>query len=368
MLRRVTVNHALMQAFRFDLTLIIKEPPCKNKEAVFLVVNLSTEGAYNGFRMLVLENEEMRVTILPEYGAKIFQLIVKKANRDLLYHNPRVEIRAPVYGVNVDNWWHGGIDECIPTGQPCKYKGEEYPSLGEVWSLPWSYEIEKDTAQEASLHFARDAVIAPFRVERWVTLKANSSILEMRHKVTNVGYSHFEFLWGIHPGLAITPTSRIDIPSSKVLIDESCPNNRLGANGSFYSWPNAKTSTGEMVDMRFVQPPESQTLDMHFATGFNEGWLALTDTSTKVGFGFVFPKDVFKCIWLWLVYGGWRGLYCAAIEAWTGYPGRLDVAVKNGASASLGAQQSLQCETRVIGYTGLSRVDRIAPDGKVEGA
>ena len=333
-----------------------------------LAVNLSSDWAYKGFRTLVLENENIRLTILPEYGAKIFQFILKKVDRDLLYHNPRVEIRPPIYGVNVDNWWHGGIDECIPTGQRCMYQGEEYPSLGEVWSLPWSYEIGKDTADEITIHLSRNTLIAPLRVERWITLRTNSSIVEMRHKITNVGYSNFEFLWGIHPGLAITSTSRIDIPSSKVIIDESAPNNRLGTNGSHYTWPYAKTQSGQQVDMRIVQPPESMTVDMHFATGFNEGWLALTDTSTKVGFGFAFPKDVFKCIWLWLVYGGWRGLYCAAIEAWTGYPGRLDLAVKNGTNASLRAGSSLNCETRLVGYAGLSRVDRISPNGMVEGS
>jgi galactose mutarotase-like enzyme len=339
-----------------------------NARAFLLTVNLSLDGSYKGFRTLVLENDEIRLSVLPDYGAKIFQFIVKKADRDLLYHNPRVEIRAPVYGVNVDNWWHGGIDECIPTGQPCKYKGEEYPSLGEVWPLPWSYEIEKDAGNEVTVHLSRNAVIAPLRVERWVTLRGHGSVVEMRHKITNVGYGDFEFLWGIHPGLALTPSSRIDIPTSKVLIDESSPNNRLGAQGSYYTWPNAKTKTGEVVDMRIVQPPESKTVDMHFATSFNEGWLALTDTSAKVGFGFAFPKEVFKCIWLWLVYGGWRGLYCAAVEAWTGYPGRLDLAVENGSAASLQAGRSLSCETRLVGYTGLSKVDRVTPEGRVQGS
>lgn len=331
-------------------------------------MSFSSDWAYRGMRTLVLENDEIRATVLPEYGAKIFQFIAKKTNHDLLYHNPRVEIRTPVYGVNVDNWWHGGIDECIPTGQASTYKGEAYPYLGEVWSLPWSYEIEKDNAEEVRVHLFRNTVISPLRVDRWVTLRAHGSILEMRHKVTNLGYTDVEFLWGIHPGLAINSSSRIDIPASKVLIDESSPNNRLGAPGSYYNWPYAKAQNGQEVDMRIVAPPESKTVDMHFATELTDGWLALTDTSANVGFGLAFPKEVFKSIWLWLVYGGWRGLYCAAIEAWTGYPGRLDLAVKNGTCTALRAGKELTCETRLIAYTGLSEVDRIAADGSVTGS
>jgi hypothetical protein len=340
----------------------------ENESCLILTVRLSSDWSYKGFRTLILENEDIRVTILPDYGAKILEFIVKKADRDLLYHNPRVEIRPPVYGVNVDNWWHGGIDECIPTGQPCNYRGEDYPVLGEVWSLPWNYQVEKNDEQVATVHLSRSTVIAPFHIERWMTLRAHSPVLEMKHKITNLGYSDFEFLWGIHPGIAINPASRIDIPHSKVLIDESSPNNRLGAPGSYYTWPNAKTQTGQEVDMRRVQPPESKTIDMHFATGFDEGWLAVTDSGAKVGFGFAFPKEVFRCIWLWLVYGGWRGLYCAAVEAWTGYPGRLDLAVKNGTCAQLGAGKSLNCETRLVGYTGLTKVDRVTSEGRVEGS
>lgn len=333
-----------------------------------LGVTISTDWAYKGMRSLILENDDLRATVLVDYGAKIFEFRLKKADRDLLYHNPRVEIRRPVYGVNVDNWWHGGIDECFPTGQPSVYRGEEYPYLGEVWSLPWDFKIEKNSSEEVSVHLWRPTIIAPFLVERWMTLKDHGSVVKMRHKISNLGYADFQFLWGIHPGLAINSSSRIDIPRSKVTIDESSPNNRLGSRGDSYHWPYAKTAEGRTVDMRMVLPPESKTVDMHYATDLADGWLAVTDTSAKVGFGMTFPKDIFRCIWLWLVYGGWRGLYCVAVEAWTGYPGKLQDAVKKGEHSSLKAGQSLSCETSLVGYTSFSGVDRIEPDGEVEGS
>ena len=90
------------------------------------------------------------------------------------------------------------------------------------------------------------------------------------------------------------------------------------SHGDPYQWPYAKTAEGETVNMRNVASPESRTWDLHYGTEFAEGWLAVTDTSRKVGFGMVFPKDIFRCIWLWLVYGGWREHYCVAVEAWTG--------------------------------------------------
>jgi hypothetical protein len=74
--------------------------------------DISFDWSYRGFQACTLENEILRVTVLPQVGAKIHQMIFKPADRDLLYHHPRVEVRQPVFGGNVDNWWTGGIDEC----------------------------------------------------------------------------------------------------------------------------------------------------------------------------------------------------------------------------------------------------------------
>lgn len=332
-----------------------------------MTCRVSTDWNYSGFDAITMENDKVRTTILPGYGAKVFQFVLKETGKDMLYHNPRVEVRQPVFGVNADNWWHGGIDECIPTGAPCRYKGEDYPYLGEVWSLPWNYAVEKESADESSVHLWRQTVILPLLVERWVTLKDGLSILENRHRITNVGTDDVDFIWGVHPGIAISETSRIDIPQSEVLIDESSPNDRLGPKGTTYSWPYAKTREGERVDMRRVGARRDRTVDMHYAIGFKEGWLSVTETSNGTGIGLVFPTSIFKAIWLWLVYGGWRGLYCAAVEAWTGYPSALDQAVKAGEYSVLRADKTLECETKVVGYSKFRSVTRIRDNGIVEG-
>jgi len=82
---------------------------------------VSSEWTYNGLQALILENELLKASILVDFGAKIFEFIYKPTDRDFMYHHPRVEIRTPVYGVNVDNWWLGGIDEAIPIPRLAKY-------------------------------------------------------------------------------------------------------------------------------------------------------------------------------------------------------------------------------------------------------
>jgi len=315
--------------------------------------------SYRGFNTIIMENENLRLSILVDYGAKVFELIDKSISHDFLYHNPRVEPRVPVYGVNVDNWWCGGIDEAIPTGHPCYYKGENYPYLGEVWSLPWNYKIEKDETDEVVVHLWRTTVIAPLRVDRWITLKQNKRIVYMHHKITNIGYSKQEFIWGIHPSFYIEPGYRIELPAGNVMVHESLPNDRLGSKGTKYVWPYAVDKNGNKVDMREVPPPTVQTSDLHYAIQLKEGWFALIDPKNRRAIGMCFPKEIFKAVWLWLVYGGWRGLYCAAIEPWTGYPARLDEAVREGVYSELSPNESLECDTRIVIFHKFSDIEEI---------
>ncbi len=118
--------------------------------------------------------------------------------------------------------------------------------------------------------------------------------------------------------------------------------------------------------MRTVLSREAGIEEYHYATKLTDGWLALTDTAAKEGFGLVFPKDVFKVIWLWASYGGFRQWHRTALEPWTGYPDKLDEAVKEGVFARLSGRESLECQVKMLSFTGLSRIHRITPQGEVE--
>ncbi len=332
-----------------------------------MACTITDEWSYRGFKTVILENELIRVTVLPDLGAKIYEFVYKPSDNDFMFHHPRVECRTPVFDVNVDNWWTGGMDEAIPTGHPCNYRGENYPFLGEAWSLCWYYQIQENNGSEVCLYLRRPLIISPLVVERWIILKEGEMSLNFRHRITNSGITPFEFLWGLHPGFNITPDYRIDLPAVEVQIEESLPDNRLGKPGAHYTWPFALDKGGNQVDMRVVPPPSSGTMDFHYVTGLKEGWLALTDTKKKEGIALVFQKEIFTSIWLWLVYSGWRNIYVAAIEAWTGYPAKLSDAVDHGKYSSLNPGEILECETKLMVIKGFKEIKSIDFEGKVIG-
>jgi hypothetical protein len=80
-----------------------------------------------------------------------------------------------------------------------------------------------------------------------------------------------------------------------------------------------------------------------------------------------FDRSIFPVAWLWGVYGGWRGIYAVALEAWTAQPARLDEVIAAGRERVLNPGESLETELRFIAYEGIASVTDITPDGVVRG-
>ena len=84
------------------------------------------------------------------------------------------------------------------------------------------------------------------------------------------------------------------------------------------------------------------------------------------GSGWCFDHELFPVVWLWLVYGGWRGYYHAIAEPWTGYPSPLAEAVAAGRARVLDAGEVLETEVAAVIYEGVDSVSRLQADGRVE--
>ena len=50
-------------------------------------------GRVDAFEAISLENDALRVMVIPELGAHVTELTDRVADRDLLWHNPRTTLR-----------------------------------------------------------------------------------------------------------------------------------------------------------------------------------------------------------------------------------------------------------------------------------
>jgi hypothetical protein len=72
------------------------------------------KGGLGSLTTLDLENRWLKVRVLPDIGAKIYDLVWK---------------------ADFDNYWCGGWDDAFPTCDECVFREQRYPSLGELRSL-----------------------------------------------------------------------------------------------------------------------------------------------------------------------------------------------------------------------------------------
>lgn len=326
-----------------------------------MVVRLDSRWQYNGLRALVLDNPALQVVIFPEVGAKVYSIIHKPSDTNLLWHHPRNMPRQIPYGSLFDDTWCGGWDEILPSTEACEYRGEKLPDMGELWALPWDWHDVDTDDGSACVYTGVSAAILPLRYERWLRLDADQPVIHLRYRITNVGLTPLEMIWGIHPMLNISPDHRIDLPPAKCIVGRSS-GPTLGEMAQHYDWPVLPTPQGN-VDVSRIQPYETNVFGGHYATELQGHWFALTDTTKELGIGMAYPGDVFRALWLWQVYGGWRGLYHLAIEPWVGYPVRLDQAIAAGRYRTLQPGQPLEYEAAMVVYSGLKSVSGIEQRG-----
>ncbi len=330
-----------------------------------MTARVSGGWAYRGLDAVVLENAVIKVTVLPELGGHVMELVDKALDRNLLWANPRTTPRRAPYGAHFDDWWSGGWDEIFPTGDRALLHDELLPYMGETWSVPCDVRCGADDGA-AWVETVGHATIAPACVERTLRLDGDAPVLRARYRITNLDVRPLPFLWGIHPSFAVTAGHRIDIPGSSMLVGVSS-DPLMGELGATYPWPEQPVVRGgvreAIRDVRAVLPPEAAVFGGHWATNLADGWLALTDTSSGRGVAIVFPRDVFPHAWLWQVYGGWRGHHHLCLEPWTGYPMQLEEAAAAGRARVLEPGESLEAEVAFVLFDGPEGVRSVEAEG-----
>jgi hypothetical protein len=328
-----------------------------------------TRTSVDGLDVVVLENDALRVTVLPAIGAHVSELVDKAGGRDLLWHNPRTLPRPAPYGAYFDDWWSGGWDEIFPSGDSGLLHGERLPYMGEMWCVPWTAEIAsgRDAASgldAASVTTTGFGTIAPVRVERTLTLRDDEPVLTARYRITSLDVRPLPYTWGIHPVFAVTPDHRIDVPADRMLVGVSSDPS-MGSEGAGYDWPSLPdpSAPGGLRDMRRARPRGDAVFGGHWATDLSAGWLALTDTAAHRGVAIAFDTDVFRHAWLWQVYGGWRGHHHVALEPWSSHPQAVDEAEAAGQARVLASGASIETEVSFVVFGGLDEVAGVDREG-----
>jgi len=323
-----------------------------------------TDWRYRGVQAVVMENEHLRIDVFPEAGAKIYNFIHKASDHNFMWHHPRIDLAPVSLGLPYDDHFSGGWDELFPNDAPGEFQGNFLPDHGELWCRPWDFEVVKNDPDEVVLYLRHRGAVTSTIMEKWLTLRSGECKLRFRHRITNFGKSPLDFLWKLHPAMAVTERHRVDVPGKRgEFVGPGW--SRLENADPVFAWPEARNPKGERADLRFVLPAVSGKRDFVYVSELTDGWCALTDTDRALGFALMFPKEIFPYVWLFMPAGGWRDIHTVILEPCTAYPKDLDLALRKGSISYLDPGGVLECEVTALVYTGVDSVGEIDPDGRV---
>ena len=315
-----------------------------------------------GLRTFLLENHFLRITILPEAGARIWQITYKPLNDDLLWNNPDVPASCqPMYAC-YDDAWSGGWDELFPNDEAADLKGLLLPDHGELWTGKWqATPIEDEGA--VGLHLRTYTPITKFLAEKTLLLRPGRATLEVTYRLTNDGPGPMPFLFKLHPAFAVSNHHRIDFPPMAIRLEREFPGTLDGAPPIF-PWPHAGMN-GAAVDLRQIPDVSSKAVHFFYGTGFESGWCGITNQTKGLAAALRFDPEVFSSCWLFASHGGWRDLNVAVLEPATGYPFRINSMIEEGRARILDPGKTLETKVLFSVQEGMTSIGDVEEDGRI---
>lgn len=323
-------------------------------------LSISTDWTLHGLKAIVLENRYLRIQVLPEAGAKIWQIVYKPLDAPLLWNHPRIAPARHSIHARYDDVWSGGWDELFPNDEAGDLQGELLPDHGELWTGSWKFEVFEE-ADAVGIHLRLLTPITSFLVERTIALRRGARKLEIRYRLTNQGAEKLPFLWKLHPAFAVSPDHRLDFPSMTVVREPGFPGS-LGEAPLSFPWPHASLAD-RVVDLRKIPGPLSGAVHFFYGTELAAGWCGITNRANRLAAALKFDPEVFSSCWLFASHGGWRNLNVAVLEPATGYPFRIQSMIDQGQARQLGPGEQLETTVLFATQEGLTSIGGVDADG-----
>ncbi len=225
--------------------------------------------------MITLANDQIALTLQPEFGARVTSLTDLVSQRQWLVTGDCVGGDAHL-GDQARGW-----DECFPTVGICAHPawGGAMRDHGELWGRPWG------------VSHAAHSCTATYRDPRFDfvrSLHLQGASVIATYQVTNRSPDIVPYLWCQHALLATTPADRIVLQGVS----------GMQANGQPVDWPSHATR-----DLSVVGAQDAGFAQKLYGGGQNKASASVIGAQDKICFDWS-GRDV-PAVGVWLDYGGW---------------------------------------------------------------
>ncbi len=243
----------------------------------------NTTSAPQDYQLLVLDNDYVRVTLLPELGGRVYQMIWKPTGHNELYQNPVIK---PTHWGPLEaeeNWWLavGGIEWGLPV--------EEH---GYEWGEPWAWNVVTST-HGVTVTVRDTQALDRLRAAVELFLPADRAYLAVTPRLENPTGEDLTFKYWTNAMLApgasntVSPDLRFIFSSNEVTVHSSGDaGSRVPNAGDPMPWPvyggHDFSRLGNWRQwLGFFERPQAAT-----------DFIGVYDTTSDEGVARIFPSNV----------------------------------------------------------------------------
>lgn len=283
---------------------------------------------FKGMECYVCENHIIKIKILEKLGGKVVSIYYKPQQFEVLYQNNEEKYAIPEYAHSFEKYDTSGWDEMYPTIDRCKSpydtlsKKMEMPDHGELWSIPWEFNIIdnvlKGTVSSPKFNYV---------FHRDIEIKENT--IHVEYEVKNIGKEPLYGIWAFHGLLACDDESRIIIEGAKEIINVH-KSQVLGDVGKVYTYPTIKDINGNFYELDKIHHIEANKTEKFYVNNsLEKGEASITLNRNKVKLDLNFPQDEVPYLGVWINEGGFKNQYNCALEPSTGFYDSVEIAKEN---------------------------------------
>jgi hypothetical protein len=294
------------------------------------MMTIDTDWTYQGLPLVRLENEALRVEVLPSLGGKIWTIEHRGLRRQFLWHHPRHRLRLLPVGANYDDHFFGGFDELLPNDIPETVGGAALVDHGELWTTPLEARVEGD-----GLTLRGQLPLTSLSCEKRIRLEGEAICLD--YHLANTGRRPLDLLWKLHPALRVSEGAEIVVPARRARPAD--PAWSRHAHMGEFDWQRQSAA-------HFV-PPLTGGTEFLYLLDLSAGECALRHAAENWRFRLQFPKEIFSSVWVFASFGGWRDLEVLILEPCTTPRMSLAESAASGACLHLEPGTSITAAVRV---------------------
>jgi len=234
------------------------------------------------YHLVTLENRWLRLSVMPELGGRLYQLVFKPTGNNELYQNPVIKPSPWGPGAQGNGWLAaGGIEWGFPV-----------PEHGYTWAEPWGFITEPRSPAAAITVFTQDLNRPQLNVH--IGMEPDRAAVTLDFDVDNLADVPVQAAYWTNamlaPGAAnkVGPNLRFLFPGQQMAVHSSGESNLPGA-GQVFSWPvhNGRDVSrlgtwGQWLGF-FATPKAAGTWSAVYDTDADEGVVRVFDPAKVPG-------------------------------------------------------------------------------------